>query len=175
MRGIVQFSAGLLLALAIDASAEVYRWVDEHGVVNYGSRPPAGSKAKQVDADAAPLSVVPAPPKPASVAPGVAEQAALRARVRSLEAQAEEERRQRALLQAAESERLAQARADCEAQRRLNCDSDPFGLYEPTVIASPLLRPIVVRPHRPLGHRPALPGFHRQSPAPMSSHVPHRR
>lgn len=175
MRRMVRSSASLLLMLAITASAEVYRWVDEQGVVNYGSRPPAGSKAKQVDAEAAPLSVVPAPAKPASAASGAAEQAALRARVRNLEAQVEEQRRQRAMLQAAESERLDQARADCEAQRRLNCDSDPYGLYEPTVIAGPLLRPIVVRPRGPLGHRSAHPGFHRQSPAPMSSHVPYQR
>lgn len=175
MPGIRRFSCALILLMAIDAPAEVYRWVDEHGVVNYASRPPAGSRARPVNTDEARLSVVPAPARPGATAPATAEQAALRDRLRRVELQLEEERRQRALAQAAEADRLARARADCEAQRRLNCDIDPYGFNEPTVMVSPVRRPIIVKPHRPPGHRPEPRTSHPEPLAPMSSSVPHRR
>lgn len=174
LRILLCFGAALLF-IAIDASAEVYRWVDERGVVNYGSRPPAGSKAKPVESDNGRVSVVPAPAKPAAAAPGSAEQTALRERVGRLESQLEDERRQRALTQAAESERLARARADCEAQRRLNCDTDPYAQYEPGVIVGPLRRPPVFKPRHPPGQRPPQAGYDREPPAPMNSRIPYRR
>ena len=170
-----RISSAVLLLLAMNASAQVYRWVDEHGVVNYGSRPPAGSKAKPVNADDTRVSVVPAPAKPAAVAPASGEQAALRERLGKLESQLEEERRLRAQARAAEDDQLARARADCEAQRRLNCETDPYGRYEPTVIVSPVRRPIVVKPHRPPGHRPQQPLPHAEPSAPMTSSIPYRR
>ena len=34
---------------AIPAAAQTYRWVDEHGVTNYGPKPPAGRPAQPVD------------------------------------------------------------------------------------------------------------------------------
>lgn len=170
-----RLSGALLFLLAVNASAEVYRWVDEHGVVNYGSSPPAGSKAKAIDADRARLSVVPAPAKPAAPAPASAEQAALRERLGKLESQLEDERRLRAQTQATQAEELARARADCEAQRRLNCDTDPYGRFEPTVIFSPVRRPIVFKPHRPPGHRPEQPVARPEPSAPMTSSIPYRR
>lgn len=49
-----------LLACATSASAQVYRWVDEKGRVNYSnSAPPAGVKSTVVDADA--KAVAPSP------------------------------------------------------------------------------------------------------------------
>lgn len=161
------------LLLAMQASAEVFRWTDEHGVVNYGSRPPPGSNAKPIDAENSRVSVVPAPAKPAAAAPS--EQSALRDRVQRLESQVEEQRRLRAQVQAAEDDRLARARADCEAQRRVNCDSDPFGSYEPTIIVNPVRRPIIVKPHHPPVHRhlPFPPVAY--PAAPMRSSVPYRR
>ena len=175
MPGIRRFSISVLLLLAIDASAEVYRWVDEHGVVNYGSRPSAGIGAIPVDTDDARVSVVPAPPKPDATAPASAGQAALRDRLRRVELQLDEERRQRALAQAAQADQLARARADCETQRRLNCGTDPYGFNEPTVIVNPVRRPIIFRPHRPPGHQPRQPVSHPEPSAPMSSSIPHRR
>ena len=45
----------LLLGAATTASAQVYRWVDEKGRVNYSNAtPPAGAKATIVDAQAKP-------------------------------------------------------------------------------------------------------------------------
>lgn len=41
--------------LAAPASAQVYRWVDEKGTVNYANKtPPSGVKAQKVDIDAQP-------------------------------------------------------------------------------------------------------------------------
>ena len=45
----------LLVGAATSASAQVYRWVDEKGRVNYSNAtPPAGAKATIVDAQANP-------------------------------------------------------------------------------------------------------------------------
>lgn len=175
MRWIRQCLSTALLLTAVNASGEVYRWVDEHGIVNYGSRPPPGSKAKSVNTDSTRVSVVPAPAKPAMVAPASAEQAALRERVGKLESQLEEERRLRALAEAADGDQIARARADCEAQRRLNCDTDPYGRSEPAVILHPLRRPIFVKPHRPPGHWFQQPAPRAEPSVPMTSSMPHRR
>ena len=120
------FRVQSLLLLAMNASAEVYRWVDEHGVVELRQPTSAGQQGETGQRRDSRVSVVPAPAKPAATAPASAEQAALRDRLGRLESQLEEERRLRALAQAAEADQLARARADCEAQRRLNCDSRPL-------------------------------------------------
>lgn len=39
--------SALLLALAAPAAAQLYKWVDERGVVNYSNQPPADAKAGQ--------------------------------------------------------------------------------------------------------------------------------
>jgi Domain of unknown function (DUF4124) len=50
--------------LATPALAQVYKWVDEHGMVNYGDKPPLRSKAAHaLDEGAGSLSVVPGIPK----------------------------------------------------------------------------------------------------------------
>lgn len=169
MSWISRCAGAALLLLALNASADVYRWVDEHGVVNYGGNPPAGSKAKLLDAENARVSIVPAPGKPATTVQS-GEQAALRERLGKLESQLDEERRLRALAQASEADQLARARADCEVQRRLNCDSDPYGRYEPTVIVHPIRRAIVVKPNRVPGHQLSQPVAH-----PEPSAMPYRR
>ncbi len=52
--------AGLLLAFAATASAQMYRWVDKEGRVRYSDQPPpAGIKGTTLQA--APLNTVPSP------------------------------------------------------------------------------------------------------------------
>ncbi len=49
------------LAAAVPASAQVYRWVDDRGVVNYASKPPGdGRSAVRIDHQESRISVVPA-------------------------------------------------------------------------------------------------------------------
>ena len=48
------------LCAAGPASAELYKWVDEGGVVNYGDKPPAGAlQVRSLDEDRSSVSVVP--------------------------------------------------------------------------------------------------------------------
>jgi hypothetical protein len=47
-------------ALPLAAQADLYKWVDENGVVNYGDKPPGGAaKATKLDEADSSLSVVP--------------------------------------------------------------------------------------------------------------------
>jgi len=49
----MRFAVLILLAVALPAAAQVYRWVDEKGTVHYSnSAPPKGVKATLVDPDA---------------------------------------------------------------------------------------------------------------------------
>ena len=63
MRPLV-FSAIFAAAVAaLPAAAEVYRWVDERGVVNYANVPPAGVNATRIETEALPnRSFVASPP-----------------------------------------------------------------------------------------------------------------
>ncbi|HNB80250.1 MAG TPA: DUF4124 domain-containing protein [Rhodocyclaceae bacterium] len=154
--------AAIMASLAGATAAEVYRWVDQNGVVNYGTAPPAGVKASPLDPGKVRLSVVASPPRPDRPAePGSAD---LRARISRLESQLEEERRLRALADAAEADRLARARTECEAQRRLNCETDPFGPQEAAILVHPVRRPIF------FSHD--APGFHRRPTAPHATDEP---
>jgi len=49
----------LALAAASDGWAQLYKWVDEKGVVNYGDKPPAGKNAQAVSEKSGSLTVVP--------------------------------------------------------------------------------------------------------------------
>lgn len=63
----------LLVAGVALAAGEVYRWVDESGVVHFGSQPPPGIEATRVNVPKPP----PAPPAPATTeaaGPGTAEE-----------------------------------------------------------------------------------------------------
>ena len=48
----------LSFAAAAPALAQVYKWVDEKGVVNYSSEAPANGKATQLDPKAARVSII---------------------------------------------------------------------------------------------------------------------
>jgi Domain of unknown function (DUF4124) len=50
---------GLLLAVTLPAAAQIYRWVDANGTVNYSNEaPPPGVNADKVDIDADPRAPV---------------------------------------------------------------------------------------------------------------------
>ena len=120
---------------AIPAYAEVYKWVDEHGVTNYSSEPPAARNRG---------------PKPATVAdrisvyapePGVqrtlsaislGREKMLADRIDLLERQHAAERQSSQYAAAAEARAAQAAYAQCVAERRVDCDYDssyyPYGL-----------------------------------------------
>lgn len=67
------------------AFAQPYKWVDARGVVNYGDAPPANAKSlRRLDAESAPLSVV----------PGLAREVIERERERAFQAQIAELQRE---------------------------------------------------------------------------------
>jgi hypothetical protein len=102
-----------LLALALPASADMYKWVDEKGVTHYSeSPPPEGTQSKKLDLPVTPPSAPAA--KPQSPEDWKAREAEFRRR------QLQKENAEQA--EKAQGERSAEVRkARCtEAQRRLD-------------------------------------------------------
>jgi hypothetical protein len=57
------------LATAVPASAQVYRWVDDRGVINYASKPPDGRAAVRIDQQESRISVIPAAARASRASP----------------------------------------------------------------------------------------------------------
>ena len=113
---LLSFRAALLAAallVALPAAAEMYKWVDDNGVVTYSNTPPPGKQSKQVEAV----------PDRVSVSP----EAKRDAKISKLEKQLEAERRARsAPAQAsrpAPSERQLAAYERCIADRGVDCEA----------------------------------------------------
>ena len=164
---------GWVVAMAWSSGslAEIYKWVDQKGVTNYSSAPPASGKARTLAPGAAAVSVYPAPP------PRDAERAdaAMQARIERLENELLAERRARQTSTRAESDRRRLAYEQCLRDRRVDCDlvrdglpaTDYFTPYY--AVAAPFV--VAARPFLPprrmrAGHRPvfgAVPRFHGRS------------
>ncbi len=55
------FNLGLLLLATIVAApawSQIYKWVDDDGVINYTNLPPSNPKAKKLDLESVPVSVI---------------------------------------------------------------------------------------------------------------------
>lgn len=102
------------------AQAEIFKWVDERGVVNYGSAPPSKFQAKALDPQAATVSVLPAPPRAAVED----EEADLRARLDRLESELEQQQRARLADAEAQARQEEARRAACERDRVIDCDAE---------------------------------------------------
>ena len=44
--------------VAVPAWSQIYKWVDDNGVVNYSSQPPSNRKAEELDLDSVTVSVI---------------------------------------------------------------------------------------------------------------------
>ena len=127
------------LAAAVPASAQVYRWVDDRGVINYASKPPGdGRAAVRVDRMESRISIIPTAPRgpraplppaaalpPASASfPGFVDQATV-------------------------GTLSPEWRARCIAERRVDCDSPSAATFDfaPSIAqnAPPTFGPWVVR------------------------------
>ncbi|HUL40996.1 MAG TPA: DUF4124 domain-containing protein [Burkholderiales bacterium] len=84
----------LLAALvAAPASSQIYKWVDENGVVNYTNQAPANGKAKELDLNSTRLSVIETgTPQELEMLKVKSEVGYLRQKVDQLESQVESER-----------------------------------------------------------------------------------
>lgn len=90
------FNLGLLLLatlVAAPAWSEIYKWVDDNGVVNYSNRPPYNRKAEELDLNSVTVSVIETNKTDQRAAWTVkSEVSALRQKVDQLESQLEAER-----------------------------------------------------------------------------------
>jgi len=79
---------------AMPASAQIYKWIDAQGQVNYGDKPPL-PKARELDGSTVTLSVYPAPRFPLRAAEVDSDVATLGRKIDSLQRQLDQERQAR--------------------------------------------------------------------------------
>ena len=141
MRNVPLATVATLLALAPVAHAEIYKWVDDKGVVNYTSTPPQNRKAVKLDEEQGRVSTIEAYDYSKSGAPR--REQALQERVARLEEEVARGRQVAALDAAAAAEAYRVWREQCIAQRRVDCDGGPVasfvdpGLVFPGAVARP--------------------------------------
>ncbi|MBL8447112.1 MAG: DUF4124 domain-containing protein [Zoogloeaceae bacterium] len=131
------------------ATAEVFKWVDEKGVVNYGSAPPPGRSAKPLSSNSG-VSVVPAPP-PTPTEPS-APPSAVDRRIETLEKALADEKAAREQREDRQAARRRAAIAECEANHGVDCENDPWE-YDSTIV--PVRRHGILHP--PIYRPPSLP------------------
>ena len=168
MPRLIRSSAFAILLAAAPAWAQVYKWVDDKGVVNYSGEPPAARNSVLLDPNSVSVSTYTPDPtlkKRAKTTAGVNERA-LAERIASLERKLDAERYARLSLADAQSRVLDQQYEQCLRDRRIDCDyagSDPYYTtpYGPTVVAfRPHMRARPIVPTRPaLTPQPSRPSF----------------
>jgi hypothetical protein len=142
-----------LLALAPAVPAEIYKWVDEKGVVNYSNTSPENRKSVKLEDEQGRVSTIEAYDYSRDGAAKGAQ--ALQERVARLEQEVARGRQMAAADDAAAQEAHRQWREQCFAQRRVDCD-DPYaesfvpGYAVPGVVVAPVRRP-VAGAYRPTG------------------------
>jgi Domain of unknown function (DUF4124) len=162
-------SSGLVAVslAAFPAFAQVYKWVDEKGVVNYSSEAPTNRKATQLDPKSSRLSIVGTGEARKTVLASASD-SVLSEKLDRIERKLDAERYARSV-----SDAQAQAAADssyqqCLRDRRVDCDyagTDPYydgywPYYGAVVVARPHFRPRLFAHHpiarpKPVG-RPAF-------------------
>jgi len=125
----VSILAAALAALAPAALGQVYKWVDDKGVINYSSTPPGNRKSQVVDEDKGRVSTIEAPDYPK--AETARRERALQDRVDRLEQDASRNRQSAAAQDAGSAEAYRQWRERCIAERRTDCDNPNPTLNDP--------------------------------------------
>ncbi len=155
------------------ASAQVYRWTDERGSINYGSKPPAGARnvVKMNDDDGRVSTMPSVPPETIDATRARAEQRRADQLQRDLDA---ERRANRQAYGGANTAADYQAWLEaCRAERRVDCDNPDRGTAYvpgyayggPVYVAPPVVRP----PVRPLPQ--PIPPVQQQRPWPQGQAV----
>jgi hypothetical protein len=141
-----------LMLAAIPAHAQVYKWVDEHGVTNYSSEPRADRNARVKPSTVADRISVYAPEpglQRAINANSLGKDQVLSGRIDALERQLAAERQSSQYAVAGEARAAQAAYAQCLAERRVDCDYDSG--YYPYGVGGVL----TVVQHRPRPHIPS--------------------
>jgi hypothetical protein len=155
--------AAIALVVAVPAWAQIYKWVDEKGVVNYSSRPPAGRKSTVLDPNSVSVSTY-TPDESltqASKAKPSATERALAERVAGLERRLEAERYSRQLQADAQTRALDARFEQCLRDRYVDCEYAGFEPYY-----APYWTTVVVSPRHHRHFRPQGPLRPRAGPAP---------
>jgi hypothetical protein len=125
------FAAALLAAAP--ACAQVYKWVDDRGVVNYSNEAPTGRKATQLDPKLSRLSVIGTDEAQRQTGLARANESALSEKIDRLERKLDAERYARSVSDA-QMQTVADARYQrCVRDRRVDCDylgTDPYTYYD---------------------------------------------
>jgi len=129
MHSVQLVALAALLVLAPTVRAEVYKWVDEKGVVNYSNTPPENRKSVKLDEEQGRVSTIEAYDYSRDGA-GKREKA-LQERVARLEQEVARGRQTAALDAAAAAEAYRVWREQCFAQRRVDCDDPYAAAYDP--------------------------------------------
>jgi hypothetical protein len=152
--------AGAVILAGGVAHAQVYKWVDDKGVVNYSSTPPPkGKGAVKLDEASGRVTTVPAPDARRDD-PAAGADPALRRRVDQLEREAAAQRQSAAQQEAAAAEAQRRWVEQCRAERRVDCDGPNRGYLDSRYDYAypPHVRPPIGTPTRP------APGTFRPTP-----------
>jgi hypothetical protein len=114
---------------AAPAWAQIYKWVDDRGVVNYSGQPPANRNAKELDTSAITVSVYEAEKPGHWAAAARSEAASLSDKIDRLERQLEAERQARQYAAAADARASQAAYDQCVSQRGVDCNGIYSGFY----------------------------------------------
>ena len=162
MRLVLSILTSVFALIAVPALAQVYKWVDDKGVVNYSTEAPANRKATQLDPKASRLSIVGTDDARKGTMLATNEQS-LSQKIDRLEKKLDAERYARSV---ADSQTLAQSQAaadswyqQCQRDRRVDCDYagmdpyygyGPYGGYWPVVVVRKRPFHDRVMHHRPI-------------------------
>lgn len=155
-------------ATALPASAEMYKWVDDNGVVTYSNTPPTAKQPKKVEAVPERVSVY---TPDAELSKAMSPEAKRDAKISKLEKQLEAERRARQSTQqaprATPTDRQSAAYERCVADRGVDCDairngaSASYGAGYPYVVIGARTPPVpfavLSTPNPVVGINPAPP------------------
>lgn len=151
------------------SSAEIYKWVDQKGVTNYSSSPPATGKARTLSPEATTVSVYQAP-APQEAARAL--DAMMRQRVAMLENQLRAERRSQQASYQTDTDRYRLAYEQCLMERRVDCDTGRDGMHATPYFYAAAAPVFVVG--RPFPFTPITP-FTRTPPAVFGTMVGFRQ
>jgi hypothetical protein len=167
MRSIIRSSTLVIAVLAsTPAWAQVYKWVDDKGTVNYSGQPPADRKSTLLDPDSVSVSTYAPDAKltPTSPTTPNANERVLAERITSLERKLDAERYARLVSADAQARSMERRLEQCSRDRRIDCDYagfDPYYTpYAPVVVVfRPLPRPRPVTTRPVPAPKPSRPSF----------------
>jgi hypothetical protein len=168
-RLVLSSSFSVAFLAAAPAVAQVFKWVDDKGVVNYSNEAPANRSSTLLDPKSARVSTYATDDlqKRAPTAPPSANESALSEKIDRLERKLDSERYARQRQAEAQLQVAADARyQQCVRDRRVDCDyvgMEPYPYYDAPYY--PYYGAVVVaRPHR--AHPQPIARRHDSSPKP---------